>query len=95
MRQMAKDLEDRNKNNSDVKSVMKVQEDQINKNKAYKYIVSADLPDERLRIYNENYFILNSANGSIYVFSVEYPELAYSASAKKEVRDILETITFK
>lgn len=95
MRQMVKDLEDRNKNNADVKSVMKVQEDQINKNKAYKYIVSADLPDERLRIYNENYFILNSANGSIYVFSVEYPELAYSASAKKEVRDILETITFK
>ena len=94
MREIARENENEQKEN-DAESVVMLVSTEINKNKAYMYTVSVDDKENKVRVYNENYCIMNPNNNSIYVFSVIYPELIYSAKTRKEVREILDSIVFK
>ena len=96
MREIAWETEDKMKTDEDVfKSVVPLTSDQVNKNKAFRFTVSMDDKENKMRVYDESYYILNPSDNSIYLFYIVYPELAYSAKARKEVRGILDSIVFK
>ncbi|MBO4898250.1 MAG: copper amine oxidase N-terminal domain-containing protein [Clostridia bacterium] len=92
---LASTVEARQTANEGMIPVYGLTEDRINGNYAYEYAVRSNQPDKGYSEYIENYFILLDANKRAYVFSIQYPEYVFSEKARKDVRDILETIAYK
>ena len=80
--------------NQDKTGKVLLSEDVINNHKAYKFTVSVDDAKLKERSYKEYCYILNEANGRVYLFKSEYPEISFSSKAKNDVRSVLETIEF-
>ena len=94
MKTIAEEVEKKQTAIEGTSSVLPLTEDVIKKHAACKYIVCSDNTAAKERKYIENFYILNETKKCVYVFSIEYPEISYSAKAKNDVRSILETIEF-